>query len=93
MHDASATTIERLYTLLARDFELKPEALEPGTRLEDLDIDSLRMIEILFSVEDAFRITVPAEQAELREKVKTVGDLAGYIDSLVAAQHGAGKGA
>jgi acyl carrier protein len=93
MDDTPATTIARLHALLAKDFELKPEAARPETRLEDLDIDSLRMIEILFSVEDAFGITVPAEQAELREKVKTVGDLAAYIDTLVAEQHGAGKGA
>ena len=92
MDDASATTLTRLNALLAKDFELKPEAMNPATRLEDLDIDSLRMIEILFSVEDAFRITVPAEQAELRAKVQTVGDLAAYIDTLVAEQHGAGKG-
>ena len=91
MDDTPATTIARLHALLAKDFELKPGAARPETRLEDLDIDSLRMIEILFSVEDAFRITVPAEQAELREKVKTVGDLAAYIDTLVAEQHGAGK--
>ncbi len=92
MDDARATTIDRLHALLAKDFELKPEAALPETRLEDLDIDSLRMIEILFSVEDAFGITVPADQAELREKVKTVGDLAAYIDTLVAEQAGASQG-
>ena len=91
MNDAPATTLARLHALLARDFELKPGALATDARLEDLDIDSLRMIEILFSVEDAFKITVPADQAELRDKVKTVGDLAAYIDKLVAEQHGAGK--
>ena len=91
MDDASASTIARLNALLAKDFELAPEAMNPATRLEDLDIDSLRMIEILFSVEDAFGIAVPAEQAELRDKVKTVGDLAAYIDTLIAEQHGAGK--
>jgi len=91
MDDAPATTLARLHALLAQDFALKPGALAPETRLEDLDIDSLRMIEILFSVEDAFKVTVPAEQAELREKVKTVGDLAAYIDTLVAEQHGAAR--
>ena len=91
MDDAPATTIARLHALLAKDFELEPAALRPETRLEDLDIDSLRMIEILFSVEDAFKITVPAGEAELRDKVNTVGDLAAYIDKLVAEQHGAGE--
>jgi acyl carrier protein len=92
MDDAPATTITRLHALLAKDFDLKPGAMNPDTRLEDLDIDSLRMIEILFSVEDAFNISVPAEQADLREKVKTVGDLAAYIDTLIAEQHGSAKG-
>jgi acyl carrier protein len=92
MNDAPATTLARLHALLAKDFELKAEQLHPDARLEDLDIDSLRMIEILFSVEDAFKIAVPAEQAELREKVKTVGDLAAYIDTLVAEQHGSARG-
>ena len=80
------TTLERLQALLARDFELKREALDAQATLESLDIDSLRMIEILFCVEDEFKITVAAEQAELRARLKTLGDLAVYIESLVAAQ-------
>ena len=80
------TTLDRLQVLLSRDFEIKPDALDPQATLESLDIDSLRMIEILFSVEDEFRITVSSEQTELRARLKTLGDLAGYIDSLVAEQ-------
>ncbi len=90
MDDVPPTTLTRLNALLARDFDLEPGVLTPQTRLEDLDIDSLRMIEILFTVEDAFGISVPADATELRAKVQTVGDLAAYIDSLVAAQPGAG---
>jgi acyl carrier protein len=78
------TTLERLQALLQKDFDLAPERLVPGARLEDLDIDSLRLIEILFEVEDAFAITVPAGEGELRARLVTVGDLAAYIDSLVA---------
>lgn len=80
------TTLGRLQALLVRDFELKPELLQPDATLEGMDIDSLRMIEILFCIEDEFKITVPAEQGELRQRVKTLGDLAGYIDELAAAQ-------
>ena len=86
------TTLERLQGLLAKDFGLPLDKLRPEARLEDLDIDSLRMIEILFSVEDAFEITVPAEQAELRTKVQTVGDLAAHVDALVAERHAASRG-
>ena len=78
------STIERLSAILKRDFDLSP-ALQPDTTLESLDIDSLRMIEILFSIEDEFKITVPAEQGELRTRLKTIGDLSAYIDELIAA--------
>ena len=80
------TTLERLQEMLARDFELQPGALAPEATLESLDIDSLRMIEILFSVEEAFGISVAAEPSEIRARVQTLGDLAGYIDELVSAK-------
>lgn len=78
------TTLERLQALLAREFDLTKEALAPGATLESLDIDSLRMIEILFGIEEAFGITVTAEQAEIRARVSTLGDLAAYVDELLA---------
>jgi len=78
-------TFERLQQLLHKDFDIPVENLSRDALLEDLEIDSLRMIEILFSVEEMFKITVPAEQQELRVRLKTFGDLADYIQSLVAA--------
>lgn len=80
------TTLERLQNLLAREFDLTLEALVPAATLESLDIDSLRMIEILFGIEEAFGITVSAEQAEIRARVHTLGDLAAYVDELLAAR-------
>ena len=77
------TTIERLRELLQRDFQIPPERLTPEAGLEELEIDSLRMIEILFSVEEAFGITIGADPAEIKARVKTFGDLAAYIDELV----------
>jgi acyl carrier protein len=80
------STFERLRDLLHRDFELPLEKLQREARLEDLEIDSLRLIEIVFSVEEAFAITVPAEQGELKGRLHTLGDLVDYIDSLVGAR-------
>ena len=80
------TTLERLAALLAKEFALEPGRLVPSARLEDLDIDSLRMIEIAFSVEDAFGVKIADEPAELMARLKTLGDFAGYVDGLVAAR-------
>ncbi len=84
------TSLERLQALLVRDFEIKPEVLLPDADLESMEIDSLRMLEILFSVEEEFKITVPSDQAEVKARVKTLGDLAAYIDELAGAQAKAG---
>ena len=83
------TTLERLQSLLARDFQLEAPALVPAATLESLDIDSLRMIEILFSIEEAFGITVNAEQAEIRARVRTLGDLAAFVDEQLAGRRAA----
>ena len=79
------TTLARLTEILAKDFDIPRAALLPEATLESLEIDSLRMIEILFVVEEAFGISVPADPAELRAKVKTLGDLGNYIDPLSPA--------
>ncbi len=79
------STVERLSALLVRDFDLAPEKLQPEATLEALEIDSLRMIEILFCVEDEFKIRVPADHAELKARLVTFGDLTAYIDTLLAA--------
>jgi acyl carrier protein len=83
------TTLERLQKMLAREFDIATESLVPAATLESLDIDSLRMIEILFGIEEAFGITVSAEQAEIRARVSTLGDLAAYVDELLAARKAA----
>ena len=74
------TTLERLRDLLARDFDIQAGKLAPEATLEDLGIDSLQMIEIVFSIEDAFGFKVDADAAEIRTRVKTLQDLAAFID-------------
>ena len=80
------SALERLRSLLQRELGMPAEALQANATLEDLGIDSLRMIEIVFTIEDEFKVTVKAEPVELRERLKTLGDLAGYVDELVAAK-------
>lgn len=79
------TTIERLRALLVRDFEMKPEALAEDATLESLDIDSLKMIEIVFCVEDEFQITAPNDQAMLKN-LRTFGDLAAFVDDVASGR-------
>jgi acyl carrier protein len=80
------TTHERLAELISRDFQVPRESLGADATLEGLDIDSLRMIEILFAIEDEFAISMPQDQGEIRGRVKTLGDLAALVDEVAAAK-------
>jgi acyl carrier protein len=75
-------TFERLRAILVRDYKIAPEALTLEAPLEGLGIDSLGVAELLFNVEDEFRITLPPEPVQL----PTVGDVVDYIDRLIVAQ-------
>ena len=78
------TVLERLAALLARDFGIPGSSLAANATLESLDIDSLRLIEIVFAVEEEFKVTMPQDQGEIRGRVKTLGDLATLIEELAA---------
>jgi len=75
-------TFAVLRELIAKDHAIAPETLTPETLLESLAIDSLSLIELIFNLEDRFDVvadTVP-------DKLPTLGSVADYIDSLVAAR-------
>lgn len=80
------TTLESLQAILKSNFDLASESLPREATLEDMAIDSLSMIEVLFAVEDEFKITIPSEPAALQGKIKTVGDLVDFVDKLIAEQ-------
>jgi acyl carrier protein len=82
------TVLERLARLLERDFDIPAASLGADATLEGLDIDSLRLIEIVFAVEDEFGVAMPQDQGEIRGRVKTLGDLAALIEELPARKAG-----
>lgn len=79
-----ASTFDRLSAILANNYKLAPERLTPEAPLEGLGIDSLGTVELLWSIEDTFRITLPCEPVEL----PALGDVVRYVDELVARQAG-----
>ena len=76
------TTVDRLRVLLVKDYKLDPATLQPDAPLDALGIDSLGVAELMFNIEDEFKVTIPGDPVTL----KTVGDVVSYIDDLVATQ-------
>jgi acyl carrier protein len=44
---------------------------------DDLDVDSLSMVEIIYAAEEKFGVSIPDEEAK---NLKTVGDAVAYIE-------------
>jgi len=74
--------LERIREHLATELEVDPERIEEGTRFkEDLEADSLDLVELLVELEDRYGIRVPDEQAA---KILTVGQAADFVAAHAA---------
>lgn len=70
---------EKLKEIIATQLEIDAESVTLDTRLgEDLNADSLDIVEMLMSLEDEFGVDIPDEEIE---KMKTVGDVVAYIEN------------
>jgi acyl carrier protein len=76
------TIFERLRQILAKEFEVTPDLIQPTARMDQLAIDSLAVIEVMFMLEDEFKISFPQDPGVL----ETIGDLVNAIDQLVTGQ-------
>ena len=73
---------DRLVPLVAAQFGIKAEDITMETSLsEDLDADSIDVVELMMAVEEEFGISEVEETA--LEKVKTIGDVVNYISDRV----------
>uniref|UniRef100_UPI00286CE6CD phosphopantetheine-binding protein n=1 Tax=Roseateles sp. TaxID=1971397 RepID=UPI00286CE6CD len=64
-------TFERLSAILIKDYKLQPDRLTLDARLENLGLDSLGTVELLWTVEDVFQIKLPGDPVDL----PTLGDV------------------
>ncbi len=74
------TTFDQIRAIIMRDFELPAERLQRDTLLEEIELDSLAITELVFEIEDEFKVT--AENTI--PPFKTLGDIADYVSRLVA---------
>ena len=71
-------TYDKVVEVIIAQLGVKKEEVNPQAKfVEDLGADSLDTVELVMSLEEAFGIEIPDEDAE---KAKTVGDVVNYID-------------
>lgn len=69
----------KIQTLIADNFNVDQDKITENTNFtNDLDADSIDLVEFILQLEDEFGSEIPDDEAE---KIKTVGDAVSYIKS------------
>ncbi len=69
---------EKVREIICEQFDVDEENVTPETDIrEDLDADSLDLVDLVMSFEDEFKIEVPDDAVET---IKTVGDIVKFIE-------------
>lgn len=67
---------EKVIKILAEYKDMNVDEINPSMSFEELEFDSLDMVELVISFEDEFNISI-----EMSESIKKVSDLIGYIET------------
>ncbi len=76
--------------IIAKQAKADPAALKRETRLSELDLQSIDIVELVFAIEEKFDIEVPyspSDQNTAGISFQTVGDVIDAVDRLVSEQH------
>ncbi|MBE6783190.1 MAG: acyl carrier protein [Ruminococcaceae bacterium] len=72
--------LEKIKKIISEQFAISEDEISEDTVLmEDLDADSLDLIDLAMSLEDCFEVEVPDEELE---NFKTVGDIVKFVEEL-----------
>ncbi len=69
---------EKVKSVIAEQTGINPETITMDSSfVEDLNIDSIDLIELIMMLEEEYNIEFSEDDAE---KIKTIGDVVGYIN-------------
>lgn len=74
-----ASVMERVTDIVSEQLGVDKDKINAETSfVNDLGADSLDTVELVMELEEEFDVTIPDEEAE---KIQTVGQAVGYIES------------
>ena len=72
---------DKIKAIISENLSVDQADLADNTSFDDLNADSLDVVELIMSLEEEFDIEIPDEDAE---KIRTVGDVTEYIKERIA---------
>jgi acyl carrier protein len=77
---------DRVISVIAKTQRIPKEKITPQSTFEELGLDSLDSVNILFALEEEFQISIPDEDTR---EIRSVAQMIEGIGKLVAASGGA----
>jgi acyl carrier protein len=74
-------TFERVRGIVAAYLKVPPEQIQLDTRLSDIGLDSLGALELVFEIEEAFKVRIPDERVA---EFQTLRSGCEFLESLTS---------
>lgn len=81
----------RIFEIIAEQALLEPSDISPDQTLEDLGLDSMGLVEAIFSIEESFDIQVPFNANEPEKSdfdVSSVASIVAAVEKMISEQVG-----
>ncbi len=70
--------LEKVKEIISEQLEISLENIDSGSTFEEMDADSLDLVELVMALEEEFGIEISDEEIE---NIKSVGDVVEHIQS------------
>lgn len=83
---------EKVAKIIAEQAMIEPDTIKPSSTIEDLGLDSLGLVEVVFGIEEAFDVSVPYNANDPSEsdfKLGNFGEIVEGVQGLIKAKDGA----
>ena len=77
---------EKVLELVGKQTGIDPKQIPLDTKFEDLNLDSVAIVELVFSLEETFDISIPFEgldETEIKKRFYTVSTLTDHLKDLL----------
>jgi len=77
---------EKVLELVGKQTGIDPKQIPLHRKFEDLNLDSVAIVELVFSLEETFDISIPFEgldESEIKKRFYTVSTLTDYLKDLL----------
>lgn len=75
---------DTVFDIISKESGIERDRITPDATLKDLEIQSLDAVQILFEIEDHFKVTMPDRDPQF--DTESVGGLVRTVEQLLAGQ-------